>query len=364
MKKIMLNAYTNRNLGDDLFIKVLCERYLNTEFVLYAPKEYKEFTQNSPNINFVRSDYKIYKGINFILRKLNVNYMFTRNSVAERCDAGIYIGGSLFMQYNNWENKYKFKKGMYIPGKPFFLLGANFGPYKSDEFYLKYKSLFSNFTDICFREKYSYNLFQDLGNVRVADDIIFQLKKDGIEEKKKEKNIVISVIKPSRKHISNLDEIYYNKIKDIAIYFINRDYNVTLMSFCEPEGDNEAVEKIISLIPFEYSDRIARHLYELNIEETLEVISKSSLIIATRFHAMILGWIYNRPVYPIAYSEKMTNVMEDVNFKGAFANLDNISETDPKEIFESMDRNIIDISKQIVNSEKHFAILDEYLLNK
>ena len=42
MKKIKVYAYTRQNLGDDLFIKILCERYPNTQFVLYAPNVYKD----------------------------------------------------------------------------------------------------------------------------------------------------------------------------------------------------------------------------------------------------------------------------------------------------------------------------------
>lgn len=41
MKKILIKAYTQLNLGDDLFIKILCERYENTEFYLFATPEYK-----------------------------------------------------------------------------------------------------------------------------------------------------------------------------------------------------------------------------------------------------------------------------------------------------------------------------------
>src|SRR5699024_1160694 len=45
MKKVMVYAYSQFNLGDDLFIKILCERYPETQFVLYAPKQYKRCFQ-------------------------------------------------------------------------------------------------------------------------------------------------------------------------------------------------------------------------------------------------------------------------------------------------------------------------------
>src|SRR5690625_2356463 len=52
MKKVMVYAYTQFNLGDDLFIKILCERYPETQFVLYAPKKYKRCFQGMRNILF------------------------------------------------------------------------------------------------------------------------------------------------------------------------------------------------------------------------------------------------------------------------------------------------------------------------
>src|SRR5699024_4992683 len=56
MKKVMVYAYSQFNLGDDLFIKILCERYPETQFVLYAPKQYKRCFQGMRNIRFFPSD--------------------------------------------------------------------------------------------------------------------------------------------------------------------------------------------------------------------------------------------------------------------------------------------------------------------
>ncbi len=49
-KKVMIYAYCNFNLGDDLFIKILCERYPEVHFLLYAPIEYKYYFKWLPNI--------------------------------------------------------------------------------------------------------------------------------------------------------------------------------------------------------------------------------------------------------------------------------------------------------------------------
>lgn len=359
MKKVMVYAYTVFNLGDDLFIKILCERYPHIKFVIYAPEKYRYTFKDIDNLEIIPSDIFLVKILDSLYRKLN-GYSFVRKFMAKDCDAAIYIGGSLFIERDKWRRGLKDVKSMILKKKPFFLLGANFGPFKDKEFYNQYREIFKGFTDICFREEYSYNIFKDLNNVRVADDIIFQLKPRMDEEHSK--SIVISVIKPSiRKHLVEYDDIYYNKIKDISIYFIKRGYKITLMSFCEHEGDSEAIDKIISLIPHTYSSHVNKYYYKLNIDEALDVIAKSSLVVATRFHSMILGWLYNKPVYPIVYSDKMTNVINDVGFTGLYSKVQNIESLTPENVYNNMTIKLLDTSLQVDNSEKQFKVLDNYL---
>lgn len=360
MKKVMVYAYTHFNLGDDLFIKVLCERYPEVRFVLYAPSEYKQSFKSLDNIRVLPSDTIISRGFSYVFRRLHL-YGVYRRLLAKNCDAAILIGGSLFIQGENWRNELENTKALQIKNKRFFLLGANFGPYHDDQFYMEHKKIFRTYTDICFRETHSYKLFNDLRNVRMAGDIVFQLKKS---EQQTTNNIVISVIKPSiRQSLSNYDEIYFRKMKEIAIYFMERGYTVTLVSFCEYEADDEAIDMIMNLIPMSYLDRITNHFYKLNLEETLNLVARSSYVVATRFHSMILGWLYNKPVFPIVYSTKMTNVMKEVGFSGTYTNFDHIDTLRPEQVFTSMKTNSIEVSYQIKHSATQFERLDEYLLS-
>lgn len=360
-KTVMVYAYTAFNLGDDLFIKVLCERYPDTKFLLYAPKDYKINFKNMKNLKIIAFDSFAIRAINYIFRKLKLNLSF-RDLIAKRSDLGVYIGGSIFMQLGNWKSAFENVNKMKIKNKPFFIIGANFGPFKDKDFYLMYKKLFKKTTFISFRDKYSYNLFKDLSNVGLTDDVIFQLDIGETNLNSQEDNVVISVIKPSKKHLNNYDNVYFHKIRDITVHFIENGYKITLMSFCEKEGDKEAIEAITEFIPKKYLHLVSAHYYKHNIEETLNIIANSVFIVGTRFHSMILGWLYNKPVYPIAYSEKMTNVMKDVNFKGFYTDIKNIHKLDPKQVFKSMQTNHIDVSQQIKNSQKHFKVLDKYLL--
>lgn len=359
-KKVMIYAYTNFNLGDDLFIKILCERYPKTQFILYAPFQYKYSFNMYKNITVYSSSNFFVRLFNYSMRKMKVGTTL-RTMLAEKCDAIVQIGGSIFMQEVNWRGIPNYKQN--LKKKPYYVLGANFGPFQEQEFYEQHHKLFKKYTDICFRDKYSYELFKDLPNVRSGSDIVFQL--DNKQTVMTKKHIVISVIKPSfRRDLLIYDEVYYQKIKDITIHFVKMGYKVTLMSFCKKEGDQEAVEKIIQLLPEKIMNNVNQYYYMFDIEEALKIIASSTYVVATRFHAMILGWVAKKPVFPIAYSEKMNNVMKDIAYEGLHINLQEIHNLDLMEVFEGMKRNYVDISRQIKDAENHFKKLDEYLLKK
>ena len=93
-------------------------------------------------------------------------------------------------------------------------------------------------------------------------------------------------------------------------------------------------------------------------------------VIATRFHAMILGFLFGKPVYPIIYDEKQSYVLQDLNFFGNSTPLEKIVDIDAKEVVDCLlDSNSKNsykvmkpaIEKAIVGAEQQFAALDEIL---
>ncbi|MPQ43654.1 polysaccharide pyruvyl transferase family protein [Clostridium tarantellae] len=360
MNKVIIYAYTKMNLGDDLFIKILCERYGNTKFFLYAPKIYKEIFKNTKNLICYSSENILYRSINFIGRKFKV-HNFIEQCLSEKAKIAVNIGGSLFIQGQNWEQYFKYIKSLKRKGQPFYLLGVNFGPFKDDKYYKKHKELFKEYEDICFREKYSYKLFKDLPNTRIAPDIVFNIKNKNVKEENK---AIISVIKPSyRKNLKGFDEVYYNKLKDICYKFMDEGIKVILMSFCKLEGDEEGIENIVNKFPKEYKEKVKIYKYNTNIDEAIEVIKSSKFIIASRFHAMILGFALKKKVFPIIYSNKMKNVLEDINFNNEYVFIKNMELLNTSLLLNNLKYNYVNV-KKINNKEKHFEKLDLELNNK
>jgi colanic acid/amylovoran biosynthesis protein len=346
MKQVFLKMYLKKNLGDDLFLDCISNRYPDTKFFVDVPA----------------SDLRSFHLKNVFGRSFTSRVMkklFKKSRCGDRYyDAEIVLGGSMFIEKSlsmNLLNKEIEKK--YGVAKPLFVLGANFGPYKNEYYFDKYKRVFSKAVDVCFREEYSANLFKDLKNVRVAPDIMFGLDnlKQSIEEKRK---IVISVIDLKKKNeLASCKEKYENKISQIALYYAMSGHEVVLMSFCKYEGDEDVVKRILKKTKHR---SVKAHYYRGNIKKALEEIASSEIIIGTRFHSIVLGLVFGKKVLPIIYSDKTKNMLEDIEYKGKVLDIDNMDSLDISHIdsYISTFKNTNVLRKE---SQKHFEKLDDFL---
>ena len=57
-------------------------------------------------------------------------------------------------------------------------------------------------------------------------------------------------------------------------------------------------------------------------------MAQSERLIATRFHAAVLGWTLGVPVYTIAYSNKSVNLMTDCGMEGSYIPLEQAGNLD------------------------------------
>ena len=359
MKKILIKAYAQLNLGDDLFIKMLCERYKDTEFYLFATPEYENLKGIQSNNLKILYNNTFAKKILFRLgRKFGVSNIL-EDLKAKELDGVVNIGGSIFIENDFSKEDFKVRERNLEFGKNYFVLGANFGPYKNENFKKMYHEFFKKCSDVCFRERYSYELFKDLENVRFGKDIVFSLKQEPLE---KENYVVFSIILPSaRPGFNGIESEYFNRLKSLTLEIIKSGKNVKFMSFCQGEKDEEAIKKLFNMIPNDQHKYITKYFYRGDMNEALDILNKADSIVATRFHAMILGFVLKKPVFPIAYSKKMTNVLEDLDFKQNFVSLDNLQGLNYEKFKENEALSPNVITRAAQDGERHFLKLDEFL---
>lgn len=305
MKKILLLGYLKKNLGDDLFVSMLLNRYKDVEFV----------TKNS-SLEFFEP-FKLYKNyIKIVSSEPMLEYDLKEFSGC------IYIGGSLFREgINSLEYQKKMTKFINkckLEGIPFYYISSNFGPYSTEVFYQECLKKIKMVDGITFRDKYSYNKFKHLSNVNYSPDLVFSLD---IKPRRKIKNSIgISVIDLSlnmrSESISKCDAEYSIMLKKNIINFINDNKKVYLFSFCEPEGDLKAIKRVIDMLPELYKSKVTIVNYNGKNGNLYSFIQKYSMMekmICTRFHSLVLSLLFKQELVVLSYSSKLDNFLEDID---------------------------------------------------
>lgn len=313
-KKILLLGYMRRNLGDDLFIAMLLNRYKDIEFVVRetSPK-YSEPFKNYKNFSVVKAEGKL---VDFD----------TKDYVA--C---VYIGGSVLAETKNGMTNQKtinvFLENCKKNKVPFFYISSNFGPYKTKEFYDECEKTIKMIDGICFRDKYSYEEFKKYKSVNYASDVVFAL--DMTRNKIIKNSIGISVIdlalSSRSEEMQKLDTTYCDMLKRNIINFIDKGKVVYLFSYCEYEGDLQAIKKVIDLLPENYKKKV--HIVEYtgkegNLYDFIKKYSMMEKMVCTRFHSLVLSLLFKQDLIVISYSKKLEKLLCDIPQKFKYIEMD------------------------------------------
>lgn len=341
--KIYMDAYLAKNLGDDLFVKILTQRYQNHDF--FAISKGVDNDSNLPNLKIFSNSY--------IFRMLK-KFQWEKH-LANHYDLVVSIGGSMYMENNDADRDFSLGKNKR------YILGTNFGPYKTQEYYDNLYNMFKNVEDICFREKYSYDLFKQLPNVRYASDIVFSMDISNIKITNR-KRAIISVISCDYKLDKKYTEEYEQVIIKLIQFFLDKKYEVCLMSFCRMEKDEEAIESILEKCDEDIKEKVETYYYDGNIEEALNVLGDSQVIVGSRFHANVIGLLLDKAIIPILYSDKTKHVLDDMNIQTKVIDIRNLSSVDVNKITDEDLNKHFNVEDQKEDAQKHFEKLDNELL--
>lgn len=368
--KVLIEAYTRLNLGDDLFIYAVINKYPNIDFYVISDFEgYDTIFKNNSNLHIIN----INKKNDFPLNMLESGTIITNNmelkiELLKRVDATIVIGGSMFIQSEKWrEWQIEYYKHLFYFSRwsPVFFIGCNFGPYYTEDYYNEFKEIFKQARDICFREKFSYDMFKDLDNVRYSTDVIFSLKPyidKIIRTKKDKKRIGISIISlRDRKDLFNIEEAYFQKLKEIVSKYCKNGYKVSIFPFCNFEGDLEAAKYVYNLLDEDLKKNCKICEYKDDIKEYLYNISIQSKMICSRFHSIILSLMFNQEIYPLIYSDKSYNILHDLNYKGKYCYIKDIESLNVDEMYTEIKNNKLSIYGLEQKANSQFDAFENYL---
>lgn len=354
-KSCLVMGYINNNLGDDLFFKILFERYKNVDFSFYPPslllRKYKKIYSKNKNVKFYDKD-KYYKMKKRAIgdKNIPINLFPMICARAEKVDFYINIGGSNFIQNDNWKNDDRFTIKKHLGNKPPFIIGCNFGP-GNKEYEDYYKKEFKKFTDICFRDEESYNKFKSLKNTRLSDDIVLLLKENNIQ---KEKSVAISVVDLDiRKDLKKKKYNYQKYISKNISKLLSENYKIKMFSFCENDGDTKAINEILGMLSFDEKKKIKVINYKDNINAFLKEWQTCEYVIGSRFHSIILALANNQKFHAVSYSRKIENYIKQYDNNIKILNIKDIKVNNNDIEFYEL--------KRKYNPEKQFLKIDEFL---
>ena len=363
--KSLVRAYLNENLGDDLFVYILCHRYPKVNFSIIGEKQFKGITDEIPNLKFIAEDAKHNKIINKLYK---LNQRLHKHKICNRRDIvmynvlskfyqeNVFVTGSYYIQNSEWSEMEDTK---WYDSQPH-ILSCNFGPYNDEQYFIEHKKQFAKCKEIGFRESYSCELFKDLSNVFYAPDLVFALDYKDIYSVSDNEYIVsvVNMAKDKDAEGGILQDNYVRLLVKIISSLRDNNEKVTLMSFCSRQGDDAVIDEIISKL--DNTNGIDTFYYrEQGIKKSLEKIKGCKGIVASRYHAMILGFLFGKQVLPIAYSKKMDNVLKDLKYNSPILKASDLisSNINCLQLFGKLDQDVF--NDTVKKAQRHFRMLDE-----
>lgn len=348
MKQIYVHGFFQSNFGDDLFVLSLAKRYPDTKFYVYA-------LGTNQNAFLGQHNIVLPTRIDRVRRKVTHQLGLRRQEVfdGQGLDGTVVIGGSILWEGANLD----------FPGGdgPRYLIGANCESGCSEEYLQRLRKTLSGLTDCCLRDRFSKALIGDVPNVRCAPDVLYGWKPRQVNQAGR--GIGISLVgKKGCFREEGTREGYYRAIARLCDLCAEKEIPVRLLGFCDVEGDGEAIREIRSRV--KSPKKLKSLLYQGNPERMLYEMNKCETILATRFHAMILGWVLKKNVVPVIYDEKQAHVLEDAGFCGPMWNALAGETPDGAALLEMCLQmgGKMEISSLQTQAEEQFAGLDGFLL--
>lgn len=371
-KSVFVDCFLSHNLGDDLFFFTLVSRYPKVNFTVYADRSYEYLSNRFPNVKLITSAESSSSRFGTADKIMRVcSAMRQRIALIREADAMVTIGGSIYMESKARGPKERLQR-LYRSCKDasyakaaghYFILGANFGPYYSQQYLDSYRRFFERrCDDVCFRETYSAGLFPSVKSVRSAPDVLFTADLPSVP---KRRQAFFSVVDLDNDGKFGALRDRRRQYEDWLLRSINEcsqtGYDVVLASFSEPEGDVKAVSRLAEEASRQGSD-VQPLFYTDNMDEVLRELAASEIVVGTRFHATILGLVAGARVLPIMYSDKTKHVLQDIDFDMADAvDLKRTTDDELAAVSPVRDAVAFDVHDVIAAAQCQFAALDAFL---
>lgn len=383
-KKVLIHIYTSGNLGDDLFVRTILDRYRRWDVAFYLLVwnkaqykymlgEYENLTlQKAPRpVLAIRIISKLQEKMFHIHDMKEKGYKKAYKALGrKKYDVLVNVGGSSFAEYENdtWP-LYLLQDELlvsHVNTRNKILLNINFGPYVTEAFRSRCEALFGRYERVIFRDIKTWNTFPNLRNTEVAPDIVLNMDLSEIVRGivAEDDMFCVNVIdlwenKRTRKEREPYVANYEKTVQRIVSLLLAAGARISLIGF-EARRDEQYIDRIIAEVEPGMKGRIAKLVYSgTNLKEIIQSMARARAVLSTRFHAMILCLILNKVQYPICYDNKQKSFLKDMHYMEPYSVLADIAK--PEKIVHYLRTAVLDgenYKNIIAQSGKHFEYLD------
>lgn len=357
--RIYVSAYLDKNLGDDIMLWLLATHFPEHSFHLYCPNpDYFPILPDCDNLSLTTIPLK---GI--------------QKSPKKKFDGYIRIGGSLFEMKGIRTPIYRYLNALRMEkwmrkGFKSAIVGCNISTFPSKMAEFTAKKEFRTFELATVRDQKTFRFAQPLKapeHLYAYPDMLFSLPSSFFPlERKEDGPLGLSVYRS--KYLPTENSAYYKAMAAFCDQYIETTQNaVHFFAFDTGlEDDTLAAEEIRKRMKHAVRTKFFPHQ---NVgSRLLPEMAKCSVIVCTRFHAIVLAMRMGIPFVPISYSEKTESLLHDIGYKGMKIMFSEIDDTTPVALMDavtSLDYTVsADLSDLISLGEGHMQKLRDYLDGK
>lgn len=343
---ILVDCYLDRNFGDDIMLRILALELKDHK--LYLKTNKKELLIPFKDIDNIYnlSENKV-TNFDAMVRVIGSGFMITSK-------IGIYYAIKTLLNYKAQRSKCKKR----------ITIGCNVGPFLNKFAELISKSEMNYFGLITTRDMFSYNYIKNNAKKTMTScfpDIVFSMPSEWLV-KNDEGCLGISAYRNNSKPHLNYD--YYTAMAKIADEYIEKTGKKVLLFAYDIENENDIVSAYTIKALCRNAEMVEIILHIDNGDNIIKNTARCSNIIAVRFHSAILAMRMGIPFFPIIYSKKLDNALNDLNYTGERVLFSDVKSIDVQKLVISLIANKNNYKTDSTVFEKakgHINLLKEYL---
>lgn len=306
---ILLDAYFDRNFGDDLFVETITGLFPECRFYAYLeffPEKVCEWAAGLPNL-YQLPDCGVF------LEK-------------EMFDAYICVGGDIFPNGGDFCKRKTYAETLRRYGGVVAFLGFNLFQEYTEASRKDICEIMKTADIIAPRDEESAELLRQWIpgiQVKTMPDLAFYSDWQNCRNRCN-KLLGVSVRKLSADKGNEAE--YCEGMSDVISRYLQKDTERKVVLLCLSDGsfaDRETAEEIMALLPD--ASRVEIVPYQGDILSYKQAIGRCESVICTRFHALIACIAMEIPFLPVVYEVKQEHILRSIGYRGEKFHYHNIA---------------------------------------